>query len=124
MASCYLDGFDPRPRPGLINEFRAGGAPVFMISLRQAASGNSPRPTMLPASNPGWNPATEAQAVDRQPTIGQTQVMVYRLIAASTIEEKVMRAQARKAEDVHQRHRQRQRLRRPAGRRRHPGAVR
>ncbi len=49
--------------------------------------------------HPWWNPATEAQAVDRTHRIGQTRnVMVYRLIAKNTIEERVMTLQARKAE--------------------------
>jgi SNF2 family DNA or RNA helicase len=44
------------------------------------------------------NPAAEAQAVDRAHRIGQTRtVMVYRLVAAGTIEEKVMALQRRKA---------------------------
>ena len=48
---------------------------------------------------PWWNPATEAQAVDRTHRIGQTRnVMVYRLIARDTIEEKVMALKERKAE--------------------------
>ena len=43
-------------------------------------------------------PGTEAQAVDRSHRIGQTRnVMVYRLIAAGTIEEKVMALKERKA---------------------------
>jgi SNF2 family DNA or RNA helicase len=49
--------------------------------------------------DPWWNPATEAQAIDRTHRIGQTRnVMVYRLIARDTIEQKVMALQARKAE--------------------------
>ncbi|MGH8877911.1 MAG: hypothetical protein ACRD0P_11295, partial [Stackebrandtia sp.] len=49
--------------------------------------------------DPWWNPATEAQAVDRTHRIGQTRnVMVYRLIAKDTIEEKVMALKARKSE--------------------------
>jgi SNF2 family DNA or RNA helicase len=49
--------------------------------------------------DPWWNPATEAQAVDRTHRIGQTRnVMVYRLIAKDTIEEKVMALKAKKAE--------------------------
>ena len=48
--------------------------------------------------DPWWNPATEAQAVDRTHRIGQTRkVMVYRLVAKDTIEEKVMSLKARKA---------------------------
>jgi SNF2 family DNA or RNA helicase len=49
--------------------------------------------------DPWWNPATEAQAVDRVHRIGQTRnVMVYRMVAKDTIEEKVMALKARKAE--------------------------
>ncbi len=48
--------------------------------------------------DPWWNPAVEAQAVDRAHRIGQTRpVMVYRLVAVDTIEEKVMALKARKA---------------------------
>ena len=49
--------------------------------------------------DPWWNPASEAQAVDRTHRIGQTKtVMVYRLVAKGTIEEKVMALKARKSE--------------------------
>lgn len=48
--------------------------------------------------DPWWNPATEAQAVDRAHRIGQTRnVMVYRLIAKDTIEDKVMALKAKKS---------------------------
>ncbi len=48
--------------------------------------------------DPWWNPAAEQQAVDRAHRIGQDRpVMVYRLIAEGTIEEKVVALQARKA---------------------------
>ena len=48
--------------------------------------------------DPWWNPATEAQAVDRLHRIGQTRkVMVYRLVSKDTIEEKVMALKERKA---------------------------
>ena len=47
--------------------------------------------------DPWWNPASEAQAVDRAHRLGQAkQVMVYRLVASDTIEEKVMALKARK----------------------------
>ena len=48
--------------------------------------------------DPWWNPAVEAQAVDRTHRIGQQRpVIVYRLVATDTIEEKVMALKARKA---------------------------
>ncbi|WP_291545975.1 DEAD/DEAH box helicase, partial [Brevibacterium sp.] len=48
---------------------------------------------------PWWNPAAESQAIDRTHRIGQTRnVMVYRLVAEHTIEEKVLALQAKKAE--------------------------
>jgi SNF2 family DNA or RNA helicase len=49
--------------------------------------------------DPWWNPAVEAQAIDRTHRIGQTrQVMVYRLVSHNTIEEKVRALAERKAE--------------------------
>ena len=47
--------------------------------------------------DPWWNPAVEAQAVDRAHRIGQTQrVFAYRLIARDTVEEKILELQASK----------------------------
>ena len=49
--------------------------------------------------DPWWNPAVEAQAIDRAHRIGQTRrVMVYRMVAEDTIEEKVLALQERKAQ--------------------------
>lgn len=46
--------------------------------------------------DPSWNPATDAQAVDRAYRIGQTQnVIVYRLITCGTVEEKIYRRQVK-----------------------------
>ena len=48
--------------------------------------------------DPWWNPAAETQATDRAHRIGQTQrVMVYKLVAQGTIEERILALQARKA---------------------------
>ena len=47
--------------------------------------------------DPWWNPAVEAQAVDRAHRIGQTRrVFAYRLIARDTVEEKILALQDRK----------------------------
>ena len=49
--------------------------------------------------DPWWNPAVEAQAVDRAHRIGQTRrVFAYRLIARDTVEEKILALQDRKRE--------------------------
>ena len=94
---CYLDG-RTRNRDRKIAEFTEGDAPVFLISLKAGGVGL----TLTEADyvfvlDPWWNPATEAQAIDRTHRIGQTKtVMVYRLVATDTIEEKVVALQQRK----------------------------
>lgn len=98
VAYAYLDGTS-RDRPTIIRTFTEGTAPVFLISLKAGGFGL----TLTEADycfllDPWWNPATEAQAVDRTHRIGQTRsVMVYRLIARDTIEEKVRALAQRKA---------------------------
>ena len=95
---CYLDG-KTRKRGEVIERFRSGGAPVFLISLKAGGFGlNLTEADYCILLDPWWNPATEAQAVDRTHRIGQTKkVMVYRLVAKDTIEEKVMAMKAKKA---------------------------
>lgn len=98
IAHAYLDG-STRDRDAAIAEFRDGDAPAFLISLKAGGVGL----TLTEASyvfvlDPWWNPAAEAQAVDRAHRIGQHQpVMVYRLVSTDTVEEKVMELKARKA---------------------------
>lgn len=96
---CYLDG-STRRRDQVIAQFKEGTAPVFLISLKAGGFGlNLTEADYCFILDPWWNPATEAQAVDRTHRIGQTRnVMVYRLIAADTIEQKVMALKDRKAE--------------------------
>jgi superfamily II DNA or RNA helicase len=98
ITSTYLDG-TTRNRGAVVEDFRSGDAAVFLISLKAGGVGL----TLTEADyvfvlDPWWNPAVEAQAVDRAHRIGQDKpVMVYRLVAADTIEEKVMALKARKA---------------------------
>ncbi|MGO3886884.1 MAG: DEAD/DEAH box helicase, partial [Mycetocola sp.] len=98
IGVSYLDGAT-RDRAAAVAEFRAGGADVFLISLKAGGFGL----TLTEADyvfilDPWWNPAAENQAIDRAHRIGQTRsVMVYRLIAEDTIEEKVQALQSRKA---------------------------
>lgn len=97
-----LDG-STRDRAGTVEEFRGGDAPVFLISLKAGGFGL----TLTEADyvfllDPWWNPAAEAQAIDRTHRIGQHRpVNVYRLIAGGTIEEKVLALQERKARLFH-----------------------
>ncbi|MDQ1084273.1 MULTISPECIES: DEAD/DEAH box helicase [Microbacterium] len=99
LAYAHLDGSTAR-RGDVVAGFREGDAPVFLISLKAGGFGL----TLTEADyvfvlDPWWNPAAEAQAVDRAHRIGQDKsVFVYRLIAAGTIEEKVLALQRRKAE--------------------------
>jgi SNF2-related domain/Helicase conserved C-terminal domain len=99
VECCYLDGTTTN-RGTVISSFKDGTAPVFLISLKAGGFGlNLTEADYCFLLDPWWNPATEAQAVDRTHRIGQTRnVMVYRLIATGTIEEKVMALKARKAE--------------------------
>jgi len=94
----YLDG-TTRNRPAVLTEFKTGKAPVFLISLKAGGVGlNLTEADYCILLDPWWNPATEAQAIDRVHRIGQTKnVMVYRLVAKDTIEEKVMALKATKA---------------------------
>lgn len=95
---CYLDG-QTRNRASVIQRFKDGDAPVFLISLKAGGFGlNLTEADYCFLLDPWWNPATEAQAIDRTHRIGQTRnVMVYRLIARDTIEDKVLALNARKA---------------------------
>ncbi len=99
VEHCYLDG-STRDRAAVLTRFKDGSAPVFLISLKAGGFGlNLTEADYCFLLDPWWNPATEAQAVDRTHRIGQTRnVMVYRLIAEDTVEEKVMALKERKAE--------------------------
>jgi len=96
---CYLDG-RTRNRASRIDEFKNGVAPVFLISLKAGGFGlNLTEADYCFVLDPWWNPAAESQAVDRAHRIGQDKtVMVYRLVATGTIEEKVMALKARKSD--------------------------
>ena len=95
---CYLDG-RTRNRAAAIQRFKDGDAPVFLISLKAGGFGlNLTEADYCFLLDPWWNPASEAQAIDRAHRIGQTRnVMAYRLIARDTIEDKVMALNTRKA---------------------------
>lgn len=99
IPHVILDG-STRNRAEVVEAFRSGTAPVFLISLKAGGFGL----TLTEADyvflmDPWWNPAAENQAIDRAHRIGQTKhVMVYRYVAEGTVEEKVLGLQERKAE--------------------------
>nr|WP_296775359.1 SNF2-related protein [Rhodococcus sp. (in: high G+C Gram-positive bacteria)] len=98
ISFSYLDG-STRNRGDVVEQFKSGDASVFLISLKAGGVGL----TLTEADycfvlDPWWNPATEAQAVDRAHRIGQTRtVFVHRYISRGTIEEKVMEMKTKKA---------------------------
>ncbi|MFJ2619216.1 SNF2-related protein [Glutamicibacter sp. NPDC087344] len=97
----YLDGATSGPkRKDMIDGFTAGDFPVFFISLKSGGFGiNLTTADYCILLDPWWNPAAEAQAIDRAHRIGQTKpVYVYRLVAKDTIESKVLALQAKKTQ--------------------------
>ncbi len=89
----YLDGATPvTARQQRVEAFQRGEGDVFLISLKAGGVGlNLTGADYVIHVDPWWNPAIEDQASDRAHRIGQTRpVTVYRLIAADTIEEKIL----------------------------------
>ena len=82
-----------------IAAFTRGDAPVFLISLKAGGVGlNLTAADTVIHYDPWWNPAVELQATDRAHRLGQTKpVFVYKLVAAGSIEEKIVALQARKS---------------------------
>ncbi len=92
-----------KDRQSVVNAFQGDkGAGVFLLSLRAAGTGlNLTNASYVVLYDPWWNPAVEAQAIDRSHRIGQTQtVNAYRLIAPGTVEEKIWELQQSKAQTI------------------------
>ncbi len=92
-----------KDRQAVVNAFQGDtGAGVFLLSLRAAGTGlNLTNASYVVLYDPWWNPAVEAQAIDRSHRIGQTQtVNAYRLIAPGTVEEKIWELQQSKAQTI------------------------
>ena len=90
-----LDG-STRDRGEVVTRFQADdGPPVMLVSLKAGGSGlNLTAADHVFLCDPWWNPAVEAQAADRTHRIGQTRpVFVYRLVAADTVEERILALQ-------------------------------
>ncbi|HVW38175.1 MAG TPA: C-terminal helicase domain-containing protein, partial [Pirellulales bacterium] len=95
VAYEYLDG-KTRDRKARVERFQQDPAcSLFLISLKAGGLGlNLTAADYVFILDPWWNPAVEAQAVDRAHRIGQTRrVFAYRLIARDTVEEKILELQ-------------------------------
>jgi superfamily II DNA or RNA helicase len=96
----YLDG-RTRKRSDRVKRFQEDpDCALFLISLKAGGHGlNLTAADYVFILDPWWNPAVEAQAIDRAHRIGQTRrVFAYRLIARNTVEEKILELQKSKRE--------------------------
>jgi superfamily II DNA or RNA helicase len=100
LAYEYLDGQTVDRRAPVERFQSVSGAPVFLVSLKAGGTGlNLTAADFVFLLDPWWNPAVEAQAIDRAHRIGRTRpVVAYRLIAVDTVEERVLELQAGKRE--------------------------
>jgi superfamily II DNA or RNA helicase len=95
---AYLDG-RTTDREAQVRRFQEDpGTQLFLVSLKAGGLGlNLTAADYVFILDPWWNPAVEAQAIDRAHRIGQTRpVFAYRLIARDTVEEKILELHARK----------------------------
>jgi len=94
----YLDG-KTRDRAAAVEKFRSDPeCRLFLISLKAGGLGlNLTEAEVVFLLDPWWNPAVEAQAIDRTHRIGQTRpVFAVRLVSKDTVEEKVLDLQRSK----------------------------
>ena len=94
ITYSYLDG-KTRNRQEVVEEFQNEDIPVFLISLKAGGVGlNLTAADYVFLMDPWWNPAIEAQAIDRAYRIGQDKhVIACKLITRNTVEEKVLKMQ-------------------------------
>jgi superfamily II DNA or RNA helicase len=98
ISYTRLDG-STRDRASVVENFQdPGGPPVLLASLKAGGLGiNLTAADHVFILDPWWNPAAEDQAADRAHRIGQNRpVMVYRLVAEDTVEERILALQERK----------------------------
>lgn len=96
----YLDG-RTRKRAECVKRFQEDEeCQLFLISLKAGGHGlNLTAADYVFILDPWWNPAVEAQAIDRAHRIGQTRsVTAYRLISQDTVEDKIVKLQKSKRE--------------------------
>ena len=96
----YLDGRTTDRQARVVRFQEDPDCRLFLVSLKAGGQGlNLTAADYIYILDPWWNPAVEAQAVDRAHRIGQTRrVFAYRLIARDTVEEKILALQDRKRE--------------------------
>ena len=95
---AYLDG-QTRNRKDVVERFQTDpDLPVFLISLKAGGVGlNLTAAEYVFIMDPWWNPAVEAQAIDRTHRISQKKpVFAYRLICEDTVEQRILELQSRK----------------------------
>lgn len=94
----YLDGKSRRRQESIRRFQEDPNVPLFLISLKAGGLGlNLTAADYVYILDPWWNPAVENQAIDRAHRIGQTKrVFAYRLIVQDTVEDKILKLQARK----------------------------
>jgi len=98
IAFLRLDG-TTQNRGAVVEGFQSeSGPPVMLISLRAGGTGlNLTAADHVFLLDPWWNPAVEDQAADRAHRIGQDKpVLVHRLVARDTVEERILALQERK----------------------------
>jgi SNF2 family DNA or RNA helicase len=91
LGCSQLDG-KTRDREGTVARFQEDPAlDVLLVSLKAGGVGlNLTAAEYVFLLDPWWNPAAEAQAIDRAHRIGQTRpVFAYRMIARDTVEERI-----------------------------------
>ena len=95
---AYLDG-TTKDRQAQVQSFQQNDeVKIFLISLKAGGVGlNLTKAEYVFLLDPWWNPAVEAQAIDRAHRIGQeNKVIIYKFISRNTVEEKIMALQERK----------------------------
>ncbi len=100
IGHLRLDG-STRDRQAVVDGFQADdGPPVLLLSLKAGGTGlNLTAADHVVLLDPWWNPAVEDQAADRAHRIGQDKpVMVHRMVAADTVEERILALQEQKRE--------------------------
>ncbi len=95
---CYLDGSSTDRQKQVENFQNNDSIKIFLISLKAGGVGlNLTAADCVLILDPWWNPAAEAQAIDRAHRIGQTNtVFTYKFISKNTVEEKILLLQERK----------------------------